>query len=106
MKLRMITGIAGTFHGDPNGAKRGDVVEIEDEYQALVYVANGLAIRDLKGEMPLEVCQEDPKLWAEIRSRWPERFEIPEESKPLGGIERAPIGSPYKHRFSRTGWGA
>lgn len=42
MRIRMKMDIAGMFHGIPDGVKRGDEVDIDDD-NALRYIANGVA---------------------------------------------------------------
>jgi hypothetical protein len=50
MKIRMKVDVHGTFHNMPGGARRGDIVDIDDD-NALRYCALGYAQPDLKGEL-------------------------------------------------------
>lgn len=53
MKLRMKIDIGGTFHGRPEGVKRGDIVDVED-WIAERYIANDYAEPVSKSEAPVE----------------------------------------------------
>ena len=101
MKIRMLDGIGGMFHGQ-YGVKRGDIVDV-DEFNGKRYIANGLATAKLTGDMaaPYEPTEESVALRDEVLQTVAAQCHNP-EFDPRPGSQ--PIGRRYAHNFNRQGW--
>ncbi len=102
MKIRMLDGILGMFHGT-YGVKRGDIVEIDDE-NATRYIASGLATAVLKGELPqpYQDTEEAVALRDEVNRK--ASAMVPEEARPRPNVP-LPIGRRYSPSHVE-GWSA
>ncbi len=81
----MLETVLGTFHGNTEGVKRGDVVDIED-WIAERYIVAGKATAKVTGEMPTagESLREAEGLRAEVARKV--RESIPAEHRPVPGM--------------------
>ncbi len=86
MEIRMLETVLGTFHGNPAGVKRGDVVDIPEDWIAERYIVAGKATAKVTGEMPTagESLQEAEALRAEVARKV--RDSIPIEHRPVPGV--------------------
>jgi hypothetical protein len=48
----MLETILGTFHGNNNGVRRGDIVDIPEDWIAKRYIVAGKATAKLNGDLP------------------------------------------------------
>jgi hypothetical protein len=84
MEIRMLETVLGTFHNNPQGVKRGQVVEVED-WIGKRYIVAGKATAKVKGELPTpgQLIQEADALRAEVAREV--KAKIPEEHRPVAG---------------------